>query len=165
MKTLVRGQAFAKLHVSPIAPIDGATVGTDAATEDGAQRPGPALEFLMPNPFVTILSVVLAVAGCASFSPPTNTLASSLASVRGAEELGAADVPQAALQLQLAREEIAKARKLMEDGANERAHYMALRAGNDAELAIALVRESHARSAAGQAAKRVDAAKTPEVTP
>lgn len=119
----------------------------------------------MPNPSVTIISVLLTVAACASFPPPTNTVANSLASVRGAEELGAADVPQAALQLQLAREEVTKAKKLMADGANERAHFMALRASNDAELAIALVRENTARAEAGQARQRVEAAKTSEVTP
>lgn len=113
---------------------------------------------------VTMLSVVLAVAACASFPPPTNTVATSIAAVRGAEELGAANVPQAALQLQLAQEEIAKAKKLMADGDNERAHYMALRAGNDAELAIVLVREAKARSEAANAAKRVESAKATEAT-
>jgi hypothetical protein len=113
---------------------------------------------------VGFFSIALAVTACASFPPPTNTVASSLASVRGAEEVGAADVPPAALQLQLAREEVAKAKKLMADGDNERAHYMALRAGNDAELAIVLVREAKARSEAANAAKRVESAKATEAT-
>lgn len=119
----------------------------------------------MPKRIMTILGVVLAASACASFPPPTDTVANSLASVRGAEEVGAADVPQAALQLQLAREQIAKAEKLMADGENERAHFMALRASNDAELAIVLVRESEARSGAAEAAQRVETAKNPEVTP
>lgn len=114
---------------------------------------------------VPILGVVLAAAACASFPPPTNTVASSLAAVRGAEELGAADVPQAALQLQLAQEEVAKAKRLMADGENERAHYMALRASNDAELAIVLTRENTARNAAVKARQGVNAAKSAEVTP
>ena len=54
--------------------------------------------------------------GCASFPPPTETMAEAIASVRGAEELGAEQVPTAALQLQLAREQIAKARALMAEG-------------------------------------------------
>lgn len=114
---------------------------------------------------VTTFSVVLAVAACASFPPPTNTMAGSLAAVRGAEEIGAANVPQAALQLQLAQEEIARANKLLADGLNERAHYMALRATNDAELAIVLTREHAARNQAVNAEKAVDAVKTPEATP
>jgi len=112
-----------------------------------------------------ILGIALAAAACASFPPPTDTLANSLASVRGAEELGAADVPKAALALQLANEEVAKAKKLMADGDNELAHSMALRAGNDAELAIALTREDHARVAAEKATSGVEAAKSEGSTP
>jgi hypothetical protein len=119
----------------------------------------------MPIRIFTTLGVVLAVSACASFPPPTNTVASSLAAVRGAEELGAADVPQAALQLQLAHEEITKAKKLMAEGENERAHYMALRATNDAELAIVLTRESAARGEVVKAKQGVVDAKSPEVTP
>lgn len=114
---------------------------------------------------VPILGAVLALAACASFPPPTNTVAHSLAAVRGAEELGAANVPQAALQLQLAQEEVAKAKQLMADGENERAHYMALRASNDAELAIVLTRENAARREAVEARQGAEAAKSPEGTP
>lgn len=119
----------------------------------------------MFKPIVTILGVALAATACASFPPPTETVAKSQASVRGAEELGADRVPQASLQLQLAHEEIAKAKKLMADGENERAHYMALRATQDAELAIALTRESKARGEAQQAEQGVEDAKNAEVTP
>ena len=93
----------------------------------------------------TIAILALACSACASFPPPTNTMANSIASVRGAEEIGAANVPKAALQLQLANEEITRAKRLMADGDNEQAHYMALRASNDAELAIVLTREEQAR--------------------
>ncbi len=110
-------------------------------------------------------TVALTSVGCASFAPPTETLANSLASVRGAEELGAANVPPAALQLQLANEEINKTKKLMAAGDNEEAHYMALRAGNDAELAIALTREDHARIEAKKAEQNVEAVKNAGATP
>jgi hypothetical protein len=111
-----------------------------------------------------MLVCVLLPAGCASFPTPTDSMASANESVRGAEELGAEDVPQAALKLQLAREEIAKAKALVADGENEPAFYQALRASNDAELAIALVREDEARKVAEAAADRVDTAEA-EVTP
>ena len=78
--------------------------------------------------------------------------------------IGVAEVPQASLQLQLAAEEMKKAKRLMADGKNDRAHNMALRAVNDAELAIALTREAKARSAAEAAEQRVEAIKAPEVT-
>lgn len=95
---------------------------------------------------------------CASFPPPTENMATAMASVRGAEEVGAADVPAAALQLQLAREEVAKAKALLADGDNESAHYQALRASNDADLAIAIVRLDEAREVAQTAKQRVDTA-------
>lgn len=98
-----------------------------------------------------ILGVVFSATACSRFPPPNETLANSIASVRGAEEIGAQKVPQAALQLQLAQEEITKAKALMADGENERAYYMALRAANDAELANALTREQKASEAAKQA--------------
>ncbi|MBA3546381.1 MAG: DUF4398 domain-containing protein [Nannocystis sp.] len=119
----------------------------------------------MTQRLIIILGVALAAAACASHPPPTDTMANALASMRGAEELGAANVPQASLQLQLAQEQLSKARKLMKDNKNERAHNMALRAANDAELAIALVREARALKAAEQAGQRVEAVRNPEVRP
>jgi hypothetical protein len=109
-------------------------------------------------------SGVLLATGCASFPTPTDSMATAIASVRVAEEEGAASVPQAALKLQLAREEIIQAQALLADGENEDAHYQALRASNDADLAIALVREDETRKVAETAKTRVDTAEA-EVTP
>lgn len=108
-----------------------------------------------------MLGIVLSVAGCASYPAPTERLASSMAAVRGAQELGAAQVPQAALALKLAQEEVAKAKALMDSGENESADYMTQRASNDAELAIALTRENTARLRAGQAAEKAQSAANP----
>jgi len=94
---------------------------------------------------------VLLAAGCASHPPPTDHLASAIAATRGAEEAGAPRVPGAALQLKLAQEQIAQARAMMEDGDNERADFMTLRAYNDAELALALAREDAAARRSKQA--------------
>lgn len=110
-----------------------------------------------PRPIVALCGLALLTA-CAAFPPPTDTMANAHASVRGAEELGAADVPQAALQLQLAREQVVKAEALLADGENESAYYQALRATNDADLAIALVRENEARAVAKTAKQRVETA-------
>lgn len=119
----------------------------------------------------SILMLVFAGAACASFPPPTDTVASALAAMRGAEELGAESVPPASLQLQLAREELGRAQRLMADGKHERAHNMALRAAHDAEVAIALTREAKAQDAAARARRTeagttpAQAIATPEVTP
>jgi hypothetical protein len=90
------------------------------------------------------------VAACASYPAPQQHLADSMAAVRGAEEVGASSQPQAALNLKLAQEELARARALVRDDKNEEAAYMALRAKSDADLALALAREQVAQNRAQQ---------------
>ena len=95
---------------------------------------------------------MVAGVGCgASYPAPTEHLASSLAAVRTAQETGAANVPKAQLYLKLAEEETAQAKALIEDGNNERADYMTLRAYNDATLAMAIARQSTVRAEAQRA--------------
>jgi hypothetical protein len=98
---------------------------------------------------------LLAVTGCASYPPPSDHLASAIAAARGAQEAGAQQVPRAALQLKLADEQIAQARKMIANGDNERADYMTLRAYNDAEVALALAREDAARRRADELQSRL----------
>lgn len=86
-----------------------------------------------------------ALIACAS-NPPTEHLAASMAAVRGAETAGAASVPQAALHLKLAQEQIAQAREMIARDQNDRADAMTIRAFNDAELALALAREAQIKS-------------------
>jgi hypothetical protein len=93
--------------------------------------------------------------GCAGYPAPTEHLANSYANIRAAQEVGALSSPQAALHLKLAQEEQAKAKALVDDGKNEPADFMTMRANADAELSIALTREVAARGKAGQAAADV----------
>jgi hypothetical protein len=113
----------------------------------------------------------IALVGCAG-QPPTEHLAASMAAVRGAETAGAQSVPEAALHLKLAQEQIAQARTMIEKQDYERADAMTIRAFNDAELALALTREAQlknqvASSAGGQApvqgVKPLDATSPPGV--
>jgi hypothetical protein len=83
--------------------------------------------------------------GCASAPAPTEQLASAEASMRAAREVGAQQVPKAELHLRLAQEQVDKAKKLAADGDNERAGMVLSRAHADAELALALTRESAAQ--------------------
>ena len=91
--------------------------------------------------------------GCVAYAPPAQHLASAMASVHVAEDLGATRLPAANLHVKLAHEQIARAKVLMREGSNEKADYMTMRAYNDAELAIALTREAAARARAEQAAE------------
>lgn len=105
---------------------------------------------------VTALAVVAFMAqGCGSSPPPNDKVADTQAAVRAAREVDANNDPQAALHLRLAEEQLAKAKALIEDGENERAASVLLRADADAELAVALAREASAKAAAEKARKEL----------
>ncbi|MHB1049722.1 MAG: DUF4398 domain-containing protein [Bacteroidota bacterium] len=104
---------------------------------------------------IIALAVVFAVTiiGCAS-STPVNKEASTSA-IRAAEESGAATVPSASLYLQLAKEQLEKAKTLAAQGEREQAESMLLRAQVDGELAVALSRGDADKKEAVLAVERV----------
>jgi hypothetical protein len=106
---------------------------------------------------VTVLAG--AALGCGGAPKPTAQVSSSEAAIRGAQEAGAADVPDATLHVKLAEEQRAQALALLKDGENHRASMMLARAEADAELAIALARSASATIEAQKAAEAVDALK------
>jgi hypothetical protein len=92
--------------------------------------------------------------GCATTRPPTDNMESSAASIRGAEQAGAQDVPRAALHLQLANEQSDKAKQLIAAGGKDNmraAANLLMRASADGELAIALADDDKDRLAAENA--------------
>lgn len=98
------------------------------------------------------------MAGCATSAPPTARMESSAASISGAEHAGAQDVPRAALYLQLAHEQSAKAKALIAQGGEgnmHRASNLLMRASVDGELAIALADDDKARVEAEQAVTEI----------
>jgi len=104
----------------------------------------------------SILSIIIAApivwGACgASFPPPTQRMADAESAQRSAREVGANNEPSAQLSLKLADEQISQAHKAMEDGDNERADSLLIRAKIDAELAIAKAREKNARVAGKEA--------------
>lgn len=104
---------------------------------------------------VTVLVMLLAglTAGCGGAQPPIDLLASTQGAVRGAEEAGATENPDAALHLKLAKEQVAKAKEQMDDGDDEEAQLTLLRAEADAELAHALAEKA---ATVGEAAEAMD---------
>lgn len=82
------------------------------------------------------LLFVAVAAGCSS-SPALRT-ESSTSAIRAAEEVGASEVPRASLHLQLAKEELDRARTLSDNGKKDEAASQLLRAEADAELAVLL---------------------------
>jgi hypothetical protein len=88
--------------------------------------------------------LALLAAGCTQAVKPDDQLATSEASVRTAQELGAQSIPPAALELQLAMDSLGHAKDLIKAGDNEGAKYQLWRSKADADLALALTRNSRA---------------------
>jgi len=101
--------------------------------------------------FAVAVAATGIVAGCANAPLRTER---STSGIRAAEEAGAAKVPQAALHLQLAKEELESARLLAAKGEKEQADSMLTRAEADAELAVALSHKDAEKSEAMAAVER-----------
>jgi hypothetical protein len=100
---------------------------------------------------ITLLSVV----GCGSAPVPHEKMAAAEAEMRAAEVGGARDVQQAALHLKMAQDQVAKAKKLIEDGETEEASLVLDCAQVDAQYALILAREEATKKEAEVAAKQV----------
>ena len=98
---------------------------------------------------------VLGWVGCASTPMPAEHLASAEAGIRGATEVGAESVPQAALHLKMANDQVAQAKGLLQNGDEERAKLVLERAESDAELSLTLAREASARSEANAVMEQI----------
>jgi len=99
------------------------------------------------------LLLVAAAMGCAGSHPLRSEPSTS--AIRAAEAVGASEVPRASLHLQLAREELARAKVLADKGHKEEAASQLLRAEADAELAVVLSREQSEKAEANEAMERV----------
>lgn len=102
-------------------------------------------------------SVLLAaaIAGCASGPSFSQSSEPAKSSIKAAEAVGAGTLPSASLYLQLAKEELARAKGLAEKGEKEQAASLLKRAEADAELAITLSREQAEKTEAEKAIERV----------
>ena len=91
---------------------------------------------------LTLLFTLFALtAACSGSAAPTSRLTTAEAALRAASEVGAAEVPRAALHMKLAQEQIDEARQLMDDDRNIQAELALRRAQADAELAIVVAKE------------------------
>ncbi len=106
--------------------------------------------------FGAALLAGLLLAACGGAAMPTQKLTNAKASIRGAEEVGAQQNPKAALHLKLARDQVARAERLIDDGDNEEAELTLNQAQADADLALALTREEKERQLAEQAKSRIN---------
>jgi hypothetical protein len=112
--------------------------------------PGPGFMVAAPLAFA-------ALAACASYPMPVQRMADAESTARSAQENGAATDPQAQLHLKLAQDEIAQAKLLIQDGDNQRADYVLIRARSDAELALGEARAEKAQMEAQKTQQQVAA--------
>ena len=107
---------------------------------------------------VTIACFAAAMAiGCGASMPrPTQQLTEAKSAVRGAEEVGAPDVPRAALHLKMARDNIALAEQAIAEEENGQARHFLERGQADAELAILLAKEARVAAEAQEALDKVE---------
>src|SRR5215472_2804584 len=104
---------------------------------------------------MAIASVSVLMACGSSFPPPTDQYAAAEKDLGRAQEGGAAAVPDAKLHLQLAQEDLAKAKELM-DKDNQRAASLISRASAEAELSLNLSKQAQAQAQAQQATDAVN---------
>ncbi len=102
-----------------------------------------------------LLAALLLVA-CGGAAVPAGKLTSAKSAIRGAQEIGAQDNPQAALHLKMARDQVARAERLIADDENEAAALALNQAQADADLALAMTREENERQLAEQAKARIE---------
>jgi hypothetical protein len=114
---------------------------------------------------VATFAAIMGIAGCASTPVPNAKIASSEAAIRAAQETGSRNLPQAALHLKLAEEQLQSAKTLIRDNENKKAEYMLMRAQADAELAIALSHTATSNAKAGAAVDAARAVRTGTPTP
>ena len=105
--------------------------------------------------FPLLAAAILCVGGCASTNVPNEKAESSAAAIRAADEVGASHDPDAALHLQLAKEQYEFAQRLPNPNDKPRADRLMRRAQADAELALALARTDEDRSNAQAAIDKV----------
>jgi uncharacterized protein DUF4398 len=102
------------------------------------------------------LATVMLATACGGAAVPQETLTAAKAAVAGAEVAGAASEPSAALHLKLAKEQLAKAEKLIEDGDNEEAASVIDRAQADADLSFSLAKEAGAKKEAADTHEQLE---------
>jgi Domain of unknown function (DUF4398) len=103
----------------------------------------------------SLLGASVALASCGSAQLSQAKLVEVQSSVSAAEAVGARDQPKAALHLQLARDEMAEARRLAAEGDGDNAALLLDRARVDAQLALQLARTEQEQEKARQAWQKI----------
>lgn len=104
---------------------------------------------------VAAIAASMAVACGAAVPVPAAQVTDTQAAIRSAEEVGAPNVPKAALHLKMAKDQLQTAQALITQDDNEQAKMTLDRARVDAELALALAKEAIYRQQAQDALDKI----------
>ena len=107
------------------------------------------------------LGAGLFAVGCAGAPRPDDQLVASEASVRTAQEIGAQHIPSAALELQLAEDELQHAKDFIRNGDNDKAKRELVKSKADSDLALSLTKREHALAEADTAQTNLKALNAP----
>lgn len=105
---------------------------------------------------VSACFLALTSMACGGAAVPNHQLTTAESAVRAAEVGGAVELPKGELHLKYAKDAIAEARTLMDDGKNKEATLLLDKATVDAEQALALAEEDEARLAAEEQLQRIE---------
>jgi hypothetical protein len=135
-----------------------------AATERRGGQPMKTTSVLavtQPATRVVIAAIAVAVAACgASVPPPNDAWAAAQTAIGSAQAGGAPEVPDAKLQLQLALEDLQRAKQIMGVD-NQRATSLCVVASTEAQLALSLVKKAKADEQAKAAEEELRKAGNP----
>src|SRR5512142_2235324 len=104
---------------------------------------------------ILVLAAYAGVACGASAPVPATQVTDTQAAIRAAEEVGAPSVPKAALHLKMAKDQLQTAQTQISNDENDQARMTLDRARVDAELALALAKESALRAKAAEALEKI----------
>lgn len=102
------------------------------------------------------LAAVICSGGCAASNFNQQRLVDTQATVAAVEELDEAEDPEVSLHLKYARDQLAAAKRLLDEGEGDEANRMLERAHADAQLALVMARTERSRKEARDAWAEVE---------
>ena len=105
---------------------------------------------------LAVATALLFASGCAANNFNQQRMVDTQATVAAVEELDEDEDPEVSLHLKYARDQLAAARRLLDEGDEDEANRMLDRAHADAQLALAMARTERSRKDAREAWAEVE---------
>lgn len=109
-----------------------------------------------PRAFSLVVAAAICSGGCAGSNYNQQRMVDTQATVAAVQELDEAEDPEVSLHLKYARDQLAAARRLIDEGEGDEANRMLERAYADAQLALVMARTEHSRQEAREAWAEVE---------